>query len=81
MGNIILDLMNIEQFSLGCTCIGTPFYGSIRVSIWTCIKYCYFEDFGGIFISLHHEPPNNNSLYTALGESVYILTDGQFQQS
>lgn len=37
--------------------------------------------FGGIFISLHHEPPNNNSLYTALGESVLILTDGQFQQS
>lgn len=37
--------------------------------------------FGGIFIPLHQVPPNNNSLYTALGERVLILTDGQFQQS
>lgn len=37
--------------------------------------------FGGILISLHHGSPNNNSLYSALGERVLILTDGQFQQS
>lgn len=37
--------------------------------------------FGGILISLHHGSPKNNSLYTALGERILILTDGQFQQS
>lgn len=54
------------------------------VCIYTYIHYnvltITLKIFDGI-ISLHHGSPNNNSLYSALGERILILTDGQFQQS
>lgn len=55
------------------------------VCIYTYIHYnvltITLKIFGGILIPLHHGSPNNNSLYSALGERILILTDGQFQQS